>query len=77
MKYAGDDLEKWDQHVAASLPKWQRDDLRIMYRYYQECGMGMTMHDLVEQERLLGSEPRPFSEYVGERSRQAACACYA
>ena len=74
-RYCGDDLDRWEQSVVPQRPKWQRDDLRIMYRYYQECGMSMLLHDLVEQERLLGAEPRRFGDYVEERSGALSCAC--
>lgn len=74
-RYAGDDLDLWERSVATANPKWQRDDLRIMYRYYQECGMVMTLHDLIDQERILGSEPRSFNDYVGDRSGAPIYAC--
>jgi len=76
VKYAGDDLEQWERNVAASMPKWQRDDLRIMYRYYQALGMSMSLNDYLEQERLLDGTPRRFSDYVEERSGALEeCAC--
>ena len=74
-RYAGDDLDQWERAFVASKPKWQRDDLRIMYRYYQESGMLMTLHDLVDQERILGGEPRRFTDYVGDRSSAPIYAC--
>ena len=74
-RYCGDDLEEWERIVAATKPKWQRDDLRIMFRYYQECGMSMSLHDLVEQERILAADPRPFNAYVEERSDELETAC--
>jgi len=74
-RYCGDDLDQWEHTVAATQPKWQRDDLRIMYRYYQECGMTMSLHDLVEQERILRGEPHRFCEFVDERSGALECAC--
>lgn len=75
-KYAGDDLELWERNVSSTLPKWQRDDLRIMFRYYQAFGMSMSLNDYLEQERLLDGVPRRFNEYVEERSSSAlSCAC--
>jgi uncharacterized protein YbjT (DUF2867 family) len=75
VRYAGDDLELWERNVAASMPKWQRDDLRIMYRYYQAIGMSMSLNDYLEQERLLDAAPRRFSDFVEERSSTLECAC--
>jgi len=76
VRYCGDDLDQWERMVVAAKPKWQRDDLRIMYRYYQECGMSMSLHDLVEQERILADEPRRFTDFVEERlGGVLECAC--
>ena len=75
VRYCGDDLDRWERTVVEEKPKWQRDDLRIMYRYYQEQGMAMSLHDLVEQERILADEPRRFSDYVDERLGAFQCAC--
>jgi uncharacterized protein YbjT (DUF2867 family) len=74
-RYGGDDLDLWERKVAASMPKWQRDDLRILFRYYQAFGMSMSLNDYLEQERLLDGVPRRFSEYVEERSGALSCAC--
>jgi uncharacterized protein YbjT (DUF2867 family) len=76
VRYCGDDLDRWDRDVAAGKPKWQRDDLRIMFRYYQECGMSMERRELFEQERLLERDPKTFCEYVEESSGAGQlCAC--
>jgi uncharacterized protein YbjT (DUF2867 family) len=64
VRYAGDDLELWERTVAAGMPKWKRDDYRIMYRFYQEHGLVIETRDLVGQEAVIGHEPRRFADYV-------------
>jgi uncharacterized protein YbjT (DUF2867 family) len=77
VRYAGDDLERWEHDVAAALPKWQRDDLRIMYRFFQEHGLTLPLRDRVEQERVIGHEPRRFDDYAAALCRSWADTCAA
>jgi uncharacterized protein YbjT (DUF2867 family) len=74
-RYRGDDLDRWERTIALMKPRWQRDDLRIMLRYYQECGLSMSLQELGEQERLLGGEPRCFADFVSEQARTLSCSC--
>jgi len=64
VRYAGDDLELWERSLGARLPKWKRDDYRILFRFYQEHGLVLETRDLVEQEAVIGHEPRRFADYV-------------
>jgi uncharacterized protein YbjT (DUF2867 family) len=70
VRYAGDDLELWERTVAAAMPKWKRDDYRIMYRFYQEHGLVLDPRDLRDQEQILGHEPRRFAHYVTSVCRE-------
>ncbi|MCU1348248.1 MAG: hypothetical protein JWO56_1278 [Acidobacteria bacterium] len=62
--YAGNALDLWEQTVGASLPRWQRNDYQIMYRYLQEHGLRLTPRELVDQLRVVGHAPRPFDDFV-------------
>ena len=64
VRYAGDSLDAWEHGAGAPMPKWQRDDLRIMFRHYQEHGMRMEKAELIEQERVLGHDPRSFDDFA-------------
>jgi uncharacterized protein YbjT (DUF2867 family) len=64
VRYGGDNTEAWERGPGAPLPKWQRDDLRIMFRFYQEQGMRMELADVIEQERVIGHEPRRFDDFA-------------
>lgn len=72
VRYAGDDLELWERTVATGMPKWKRDDYRILYRFYQEHGLVLGSRDFGEQESLLGHEPRRFAHYVTSVCRELA-----
>ena len=69
VRYAGDNLDAWEHGAGAPMPKWQRDDLRIMFRHYQDHGMRMEKAELLEQERILGHDPRRFDDFAAAASR--------
>jgi uncharacterized protein YbjT (DUF2867 family) len=69
VRYAGDNLDVWEHGAGAPMPKWQRDDLRIMFRHYQDHGMRMEKPELMEQERILGHDPRRFDDFAAAASR--------
>ncbi|HEY2830433.1 MAG TPA: NAD(P)H-binding protein [Thermoanaerobaculia bacterium] len=69
VRYAGDNLDTWEHGTGAPMPKWQRDDFRIMYRHYQDHGMKMEKAELVEQERILGHDPRRFDDFAAAAAR--------
>jgi uncharacterized protein YbjT (DUF2867 family) len=72
--YAGDDIERWTATAGAAMPRWQRNDVRIMFRYMQEHGLRVGARELYEQHRLIGREPRPFAQFVEESARDWAAA---
>jgi uncharacterized protein YbjT (DUF2867 family) len=69
VRYAGDSIEAWERGPGAPLPKWQRDDMRIMFRFYQEQGMRMELADVIDQERVIGHEPRRFADFANATCR--------
>jgi uncharacterized protein YbjT (DUF2867 family) len=78
VRYAGDDLDNWVQHVKNVMPEWLYRDMRVMYKYFQNNGMIAPEADLEKQMMLLGHEPRSFDlfarELVEEWKRTLACA---
>lgn len=66
VRYAGDDLNAWAKQAETVLPKWLVDDLRVMYQYFQECGLRAADGDLALQEKAIGHAPRSFDDFVGE-----------
>jgi uncharacterized protein YbjT (DUF2867 family) len=67
--YAGNALDLWEQTIGATLPRWQRNDYRIMYRYLQEHGLRLDPRDLSDQLRVVGHAPRQFADFVDATCR--------
>lgn len=67
--YAGNALDLWEQTIGATLPRWQRNDYRIMYRYLQEHGLRLEPRELVDQTRVIGHTPRTFEDFVDATCR--------
>jgi uncharacterized protein YbjT (DUF2867 family) len=78
VRYAGNDLDAWIQHVKNIMPEWMYRDFRVMYKYFQDHGMIARDAELEKQQILLGREPRSFDgfarELVEEWKRSLACA---
>lgn len=78
VRYAGNDLDVWEQHVRNIMPEWMYRDFRVMYKYFQDHGMIASEGDLEKQQILLGRQPRSFDDFVrdvaNEWKRSLACA---
>lgn len=66
VRYGGDDLEAWGRQMSAFLPGWLIEDLKIMYRFFQERGLLATASDLELQRQVVGHEPRTLENFVKE-----------
>ncbi len=66
VRYIGDDLDSWATHAASVMPGWLVEDLRIMYKYFQQYGLHASGTDFAAQEQLLGHAPRPFEAFASE-----------
>ncbi|MDB5849188.1 MAG: NmrA family transcriptional regulator [Rhodoferax sp.] len=72
VRYAGDDLDKFEQAVAARGPAWLAYDMRAMMRRYQQDGAVATGADLARLTTLLGRPPRSYRDFATETARQWA-----
>ncbi len=68
--YGGDDVEAWGKQVSAFLPEWLVNDLKIMYRFFQERGFQGTPQEIEMQRKLLAHDPRAFETFVWEVAPQ-------
>jgi uncharacterized protein YbjT (DUF2867 family) len=68
--YGGDDPTLWENSVGSRMPRWQKYDHRILFRYLQEHGVQMSARELLDAERVIGHEPRAFDEFAEEASRK-------
>lgn len=66
IRYGGNDLEQWAKQAQHMMPEWMVKDLRVMYEYYQRCGLRAGAEELALQRRLLKREPRSFDAFVAE-----------
>ncbi len=66
VRYAGDDLESWEQASLRYLPETLVFDFELMYDYFQRHGLRATDADVARQTALLGHPPRRFQDYARE-----------
>ncbi len=79
VRYAGDDLDNWVQHVKNLMPEWLFRDLRVMYKYFQDHGMIAPEADLEKQQLVVGHKPRAFDAFAQQAAAEwkSALACAA
>ncbi len=79
VRYAGDDLDNWVQHVKNLMPEWLFRDLRVMYKYFQDHGMIAPEADLEKQQLIVRHKPRPFDAFAQQAADEwrSALACAA
>jgi uncharacterized protein YbjT (DUF2867 family) len=68
--YGGNDVDAWGKQASAYLPEWLVDDLKIMYRFFQERGFEATPDEIEMQRKLLAHDPRAFETFVWEVAPQ-------
>ena len=66
VRYAGDDLDAWEQQNLRYLPPAAAYEFRMMYQFFQERGLKATDEALARVERLIGRPPRRFEDFVAE-----------
>lgn len=66
VRYAGDDLDAWQQQALDMLPAWMVYDFRLMYAMFQEEGLAATPEQLDETREIVGREPTPFRAWAEE-----------
>ena len=66
VRYAGNGLEAWALQSKALMPEWMIEDLRIMYRFFQEKGLRASEADLRQQAKVLKHPPRRFEDFAEE-----------
>jgi hypothetical protein len=66
IKYAGDDLDAWEQQQLQYLPDWMVFDFRMMYDFFQTRGLKASDEAIKRQTRLIGHAPRSFEAFATE-----------
>jgi uncharacterized protein YbjT (DUF2867 family) len=70
VRYAGDDLDRWEQQARQMYPPALAFDFRMMYGLFHERGLLATAEDLRRLEAFLGHAPRRFDSFVAETVQQ-------
>lgn len=71
IKYAGDDLDQWEERVNDRLPAKKRNDYRKTYELMQKVGFGLPPSAQDEGELLLGRPYRLYQDYVKDQLQPA------
>ncbi|HEY5551866.1 MAG TPA: NmrA family NAD(P)-binding protein, partial [Opitutaceae bacterium] len=66
VRYAGDDLDQWENTFRPWLPALLLYDFRLMYRWFIDHGLAATPGEVRTLTDLLGHPPRSFEAYVKE-----------
>lgn len=66
VRYAGDDLDQWENTFRPWLPAWMLYDFRLMYAWFIKHGLAASPAEIRTLTDLLGHPPRSFEVYVKE-----------
>jgi uncharacterized protein YbjT (DUF2867 family) len=69
IKYAGDNLEIFEEQMRKHAPSWAAFDIRMMFQGYLERGFVAQDDDTAILTKLLGHEPRAYEDYANETLR--------
>ncbi len=66
IRYAGNDLDAWEQQSLQYLPEWMVFDVRLMFAHFQQHGLAGSEESVARLSRLIGHPPRSFEAYARE-----------
>jgi uncharacterized protein YbjT (DUF2867 family) len=70
IKYAGDNLDIFEEQMRKHAPSWAAFDIRMMFQAYLERGFIAENGDAATLTKLLGHEPRTYEEFAHETMRE-------
>jgi uncharacterized protein YbjT (DUF2867 family) len=70
IKYAGDNLDTFEEQMRKHAPSWAAFDIRMMFQGYLERGFVAEDGDAATLTELLGHEPRAYEEFAHETMRE-------
>jgi uncharacterized protein YbjT (DUF2867 family) len=68
IRYAGDDLDAFEEQMRKTVPSWSAFDIRMMFEGYLERGFVAEDGDLETLTKLLGHSPRRYEDFARETS---------
>jgi uncharacterized protein YbjT (DUF2867 family) len=66
VRYAGEDMEAFEEQMRQSAPSWSAFDIRIMFQGYLERGFTAEAADIANLTALLGHKPRRYEDFARE-----------
>jgi uncharacterized protein YbjT (DUF2867 family) len=66
IKYAGENLDSFEEQMRKHAPSWAAFDFRMMFQGYLERGFVAEDGDTATLTKLLGHEPRAYEDFVRE-----------
>jgi uncharacterized protein YbjT (DUF2867 family) len=70
IKYAGDNLDTFEEQMRKHAPSWAAFDIRMMFQGYLERGFVAEDGDAATLTELLGHEPRAYEDFAHETMRE-------
>ena len=70
IRYAGHDMEAFEQQVRQRAPSWSAFDIRMMFQAYVEHGSLAQDGDLQTLTALLGHAPRSYEDFARETAQK-------
>jgi uncharacterized protein YbjT (DUF2867 family) len=66
IRYAGHDMDAFEEEMRKNVPSWAAFDIRMMYQGYLERGFTAENGDLETFTNLLGHPPRRYEDFAKE-----------
>ena len=70
IRYAGDNLDTFEEQMRKHAPSWAAFDIRMMFQGYLERGFVAEDGDAATLTMLLGHEPRAYEDFANETMRE-------
>jgi uncharacterized protein YbjT (DUF2867 family) len=70
IKYAGDNMDTFEEQMRKNSPSWAAFDIRMMFQGYLERGFVAEDGDAAALTKLLGHEPRTYEDFANETMRE-------
>jgi uncharacterized protein YbjT (DUF2867 family) len=66
IRYAGHDMDAFEEQMRKSAPSWSAFDIRMMFQGYLERGFVAETGDVEKLTKLLGHAPRRYDDFAAE-----------
>ena len=66
IRYAGHDMDGFEEQMRNSAPSWSAFDIRMMFQGYLERGFVAETGDVERLTKLLGHTPRRYEDFAAE-----------